>query len=113
MISSKPIYAFADSNQFFLGRREASSILDEIAQKSGSPRPRLAYVGSSNSDSLEIYHSIFEPAIANTAFGEHRMILSRPAPQDAKFLEESEIILLAGGDVHMGWRTFEKMDLSS
>jgi cyanophycinase-like exopeptidase len=108
MTTSKPIYAFADSTLFFLARPDGTSVLDEIVRRAASPRPRLAYIGSSNSDDMEIYHTLFEPAIATTPLGEHRMVLRRPSPQDAKFLEEAEIILLAGGDEHIGWRTFEK-----
>lgn len=108
MISPKPIYAFADSSLFFFGRPDGSSVLDEIVQRTEVTRPRIAYLGASNGDSLEVYHSLFEAAIAGTDFGEHRMILSRPAPEDAKFLERAEIVLLAGGDVHIGWRTFEE-----
>jgi Peptidase family S51 len=36
------------------------------------------------------------------------MILSRPAPEDAKFLELAETVVLAGGDVQTGWRVFEE-----
>ena len=37
-----------------------------------------------------------------------RMIPTHPTPDDIAFLEQAEIILLAGGSVEMGWRAFEK-----
>jgi cyanophycinase len=111
LTSQKPIYALADSLPLFLGRSDGSSLLDEIARNTGVQRPTIAYVGASNRDSLEAYHLLFEPGIETAGFGEHRMILSRPAQDDAKFLERAEIILLAGGDVHTGWRVFEENGL--
>ena len=111
MTSPKPIYALADSSLFFLGRPDGSSFLDEIAQRTGVKRPAIAYIGASNRDSLEVYHSLFESAIEGADLGEHRMVLSRPAQEDAKFLERAEIIVLAGGDVHLGWRVFEENGL--
>jgi Peptidase family S51 len=111
MTSPKPIYAFADSSLFFLRRPDGSSFLDEIAQRTGVERPAIAYIGASNGDSLEVYHSIFESAIEGTNLRERRMVLSRPAQEDAKFLERAEIVVLAGGDVHLGWRVFEENGL--
>jgi len=68
----------------------------------------VAYIGASNRDSLEVYHSIFEPAMQQIPFDNHRMILTRPSPEDGIFLERADIIVLAGGSVETGWSAFEK-----
>jgi cyanophycinase-like exopeptidase len=104
----KPIYALADSTLLFVRRPNGQLFLDEVARSTGVKRPSIAYIGASNGDSLELYHLLFEPAIEPAALGEARMIVRRPCPEDAKFLERADIILLAGGDVHAGWRIFEE-----
>lgn len=68
----------------------------------------MAYIGASNQDNLEVYHSIFEPAMQQIPIDNHRMILTRPSPEDGIFLEQADIIVLAGGSVETGWRAFEK-----
>jgi cyanophycinase len=104
----KPIYLFADSRLLFWRRPDGQLLLKEAADATGVERPSAAYIGASNDDNLEFYHGIFEPAMAQIACGERRMILKRPAAQDAKFLESANIILLAGGSVEKGWRSFSE-----
>jgi cyanophycinase len=104
----KPIYLLADSRLLFWRRPDGQLLLKEIAEATEVERPRAAYIGASNDDNLEFYHGIFEPAMEQIDCGERRMILKRPAAQDAKFLETANIILLAGGSVEMGWRAFSE-----
>jgi cyanophycinase-like exopeptidase len=64
--------------------------------------PRGAYIGASNGDAPE-YYSIFEAAMAGVGVGNCRMIVSSFPPEDQSFLNEADIILLAGGDFERGW----------
>jgi cyanophycinase-like exopeptidase len=36
-----------------------------------------------------------------------RMIPSRPGPEDREFVESADLLLLAGGDVELGWNVFQ------
>lgn len=102
----KPIYLLADSQLLFRKCSGDSSVLERVVEATGTHRPTAAYIGASNGDNLEFYHGIFEPAVGQVEIGEHRMILKRPSAEDARFLERTDIILLAGGSVETGWRVF-------
>jgi cyanophycinase len=102
-----PIYLFADSIPLFSKQADGSSFLREVVQSAGVERPSVAYVGASNDDNLVFYHEIFLPAFEQAETGESRMVLARPTRGDGAFLERADIILLAGGSVEHGWRTFE------
>ena len=106
-----PIYLLADSQLLFWKRPGGSLFLKEVAEKTGAEHPSAAYIGASNDDKLEFYHELFEPAMQQIGSGECRMILRRPAAEDAKFLETANIILLAGGSVEAGWRAFSENGL--
>jgi cyanophycinase len=107
----KPIYLFADSQLLFWKRPGGGQFLKEVVDATGVEHPSAAYIGASNNDNLEYYHGIFEPAMRQIASGECRMVLMRPAAEDAKFLEKADIILLAGGSVEVGWRVFSENGL--
>ena len=101
----EPLYLFADSQLLFLKDRD-KLILESVRERLGDDPP-AAYIGASNGDRPEFY-SIFEGAMDAAGFGERRMILSAFEPADREFLDRARLILLAGGDVHLGWSTFEK-----
>lgn len=64
--------------------------------------PKAAYIGASNGDAPEFY-SIFEAAMEGIDIRNCRMIRSSFPAEDESFLKEADIILLAGGDVEIGW----------
>lgn len=107
----KPIYLLADSRLLFWKRPDGSLFLREVAEATEVQCPSAAYIGASNDDSLEFYHGIFEPAMQQIRSSECRMILKRPSAEDAKFLENADIVLLAGGSVEKGWRAFAENGL--
>jgi peptidase E len=107
----KPIYAFADSIPLFGRTKEGAPFLQEIKQHFSASQLTAAYVGASNHDDLEIYHSIFVPVMQQIGITECDMILTRPTAENGRFLERADIILLAGGDVEVGWSAFEKNGL--
>jgi cyanophycinase len=105
----QPIYLFADS-QLLFWRNQDELFLDSIRRLIESTAPRAAYVGASNGDDPAFY-SIFEAAMEGIGIRDCRMILSSFQADDQSFIDESDIILLAGGDVERGWNVFNETGL--
>jgi cyanophycinase len=105
----KPIYLFADSQLLFWtnkGTLFLQSIKDLIIPTS----PKAAYLGASNGDDPQFY-SIFEAAMEALDIRDCRMILSSFSSDEESFVNEADIILLAGGDVERGWNVFSEIGL--
>lgn len=103
----QPLYLFADS-QLLFWKRNDRLILDTALDGLAWDRPiSAAYVGASNGDSLE-YYEIFEAALDPIGITDRRMIHSSFGPDDRAYLECAQMVVLAGGDVRLGWNTFEK-----
>lgn len=103
----QPLYLLADSQLLFWtrhGRPLLEAALDALA--ADAPLS-AAYIGASNGDNPEFYE-IFEAAMDTVAITDRRMIGSSFGPDDRTFLERAHLIVLAGGDVRLGWDTFEK-----
>jgi len=97
----QPIYLFADSQLLFWKNRGVP-FLDSISPRVMYSSPKAAYIGASNGDAPEFY-SIFEAAMEGIDIRNCRMIRSSFPAEDESFLKEADIILLAGGDVEIGW----------
>ncbi|MET0650665.1 MAG: Type 1 glutamine amidotransferase-like domain-containing protein [Pyrinomonadaceae bacterium] len=100
----QPIYLFADS-QLLFWRAGGSLFLGSVRRLVTRDSPRAAYLGASNGDTPE-YYSIFEAAMAGAGVRNRKMILGSFPPEDQSFLNEADLILLAGGDVERGWHVF-------
>lgn len=103
----KPLYLLADSQLLFWKRQDRlllEAALDGLTQ--GNP-PSAAYIGASNGDRAEFYE-IFEAATDASGIADRRMVGSSFGPDDRAFLERAQLIVLAGGDVRLGWNRFEK-----
>jgi cyanophycinase len=103
----QPLYLLADSQLLFWkhrGRPLLEAALDGLARDT---RLSAAYIGASNGDRPEFYE-IFEAAMDAIGITNRRMIDSSFGPYDRTFLEGAQLIVLAGGDVRLGWTTFEK-----
>jgi cyanophycinase-like exopeptidase len=103
----QPLYLLADSQLLFWkwnDRLLLAAAVDGLARD----RPiSAAYIGASNGDRPEFY-GIFEAAVDSIGIDDRRMIDSSFGPDDRAFLESAQLIVLAGGDVRLGWNTFEK-----
>ncbi|WP_333895142.1 Type 1 glutamine amidotransferase-like domain-containing protein [Mycolicibacterium gadium] len=102
----KPVYLFADSRLLFWkhnGRLVLDAALDGFARNTSI---RAAYVGASNGDRVDFYE-VFDAAMDAIGIAERRMIVSSFGPADRAFMECAQLILLAGGDVQLGWATME------
>ena len=102
--SPQPIYLFADSRLLFW-RDGGNLFLDSARRLVTRDSPKAAYLGASNGDAPE-YYSIFEAAMAGVGVHNRRMITRSFPAEDRSFLNEADVILLAGGDVRRGWGVF-------
>jgi cyanophycinase len=99
------IYLLADS-QLLFWRDEGKLFIETIRTSIEHDSPKAAYVGASNDDNPE-YYSIFESAMDSIGIRQCRMIHTALSAEDLAFINEADIILLAGGDVEKGWNAFE------
>ena len=103
----QPLYLLADSQLLFWKRQDRLLLevaLDGLARDTPL---RAAYIGASNGDRPEFYE-IFEAAMDAIGITDRRMIDSSFGPGDRAFLERAQLIVLAGGDVRLGWNTSRK-----
>jgi cyanophycinase len=98
----QPIYLFADS-QLLFWKRDDVLFLESIIALLPTERTKAAYIGASNGDVLDFF-GIFESAVTNVGVADYRMIRASYSAEDASFLGQADLILLAGGDVERGWR---------
>jgi cyanophycinase len=103
----QPIFLFADS-QLLFWRDGGQLLLEKVVTRS---QPKAAYIGASNGDDPNFY-AIFVAAMKTAGIFECRMIPSVISEVDIAFLNDADIILLAGGDVEAGWRVFLNNGLS-
>lgn len=106
----KPIVLLADS-QLLFSRVDGELLVERLIK--GRPRDALkaAYIGASNGDHPDFYE-LFVSAMERAGISECRMIPSALTQADVSFLNEADIILLAGGDVEAGWKVFLNNGLS-
>ena len=110
MTALKPIFLFADS-QLLFWRENGELLIERIVEATTRDQLKAAYVGASNGDQPDFYE-IFVAAMEGIGVVDCRMIPSALSEADIAFLNDADIILLAGGDVEIGWRAFLTNGLS-
>lgn len=109
----KPIFLFADS-QLLFWHTEDGPFLNRVRQAlSDGPidwEPKAAYIGASNGDAPEFF-DLFVAAMDGIAIHDCHMIPSEPSEEDYAYLNEADIIMLAGGDTAKGWNVFRENGL--
>jgi cyanophycinase len=103
----QPLYLLADSQLLFWKRQDRLLLEAALDGLAVDTQLNAAYIGASNGDRPEFY-GIFEAAVDAIGITDRRMIESSFGPDDRAFLERAQLIVLAGGDVRLGWNTFEK-----
>ena len=103
----QPLYLLADSQLLFCKRHDRLLLEAALDGLAPDAPPSAAYVGASNGDRPEFYE-IFEAAMDAVGIADRRMIDSSFDRADRAFLESAQLIILAGGDVRLGWNTFER-----
>jgi cyanophycinase-like exopeptidase len=104
---TRPLYLLADSQPLFW---QSGAYLRSVCQVSGSSAPNVAYIGASNGDSPEA-HAIFEAAMEQVVTGKVRWVRASFSQADREFLEAADALVLAGGDVEVGWKVFDSTGL--
>ncbi len=103
--SINPIFLFADSQPLFW-RCDGRYYLEKLnAILHGVPL-QAAYIGASNGDQPE-YYEIFVAAMENIGATSYQFIQSEFTENEREFLQSSNLILLAGGDVKLGWSVMQ------
>lgn len=100
----KSIFLLADSELLFC-RENEQLFLDRVVKEWQRDHLKAAYIGASNGDHPDFY-AIFVAAMEGVGVSDCRMISSSLSEAELAFLHDAEIILLAGGDVELGWRVF-------
>jgi cyanophycinase-like exopeptidase len=100
----RPIYLLADSQLLFWKDGDAR-FLESVLEPARAPR--AAYIGASNGDVPEFY-DIFRAAMHAVGIRDCRMIRSAFPSEDETFLNDADVILLAGGDAAAGWRIISR-----
>src|SRR5215216_5602766 len=106
----KPIFLLADS-QLLFWRENGQLLIEGLVKERTRDQLKAAYVGASNGDQPDFY-SIFVSAMEGMGVFDCRMIPSALSDADMAFLNDADIVLLAGGDVELGWRVFLNNGLS-
>jgi cyanophycinase-like exopeptidase len=101
----------ADSQLLFWKRDDRLLLADALDGVAQDAPVSAAYIGASNGDRPEFYE-IFEAAMDALGITDRRMIDSSFGPADRVFLDHARFIVLAGGDVRLGWNTFEKTGMN-
>lgn len=112
-MATKPIFLLADSQLLFWRDEEGKLFLERarIALEDDMPTQlRAAYLGASNGDAPEFY-DLFVAAMNEIGIQNCRQIPSKPSVDDRLFLGRADLILLAGGDIELGWDTFQENGL--
>jgi len=110
MTPLQPIFLLADS-QLLFWRENERLVIERALEARTRNRLKAAYVGASNGDHPDFY-AIFVSAMEGMGICDCRMIPSALSEVDIAFLDDADIILLAGGDVESGWRVFLNNGLS-
>jgi peptidase E len=106
----KSIFLLADSQPLFW-RENGELFLERVVKERSRDDLKAAYVGASNGDHPDFYE-IFVSAMEGASVFDCRMIPSVFSNADMVFLNDADIILLAGGDVEVGWHVFLSNGLS-
>lgn len=104
------IFLLADS-QLLFWRENGDLFLDRVVKERPRDQLKAAYIGASNGDHPDFYE-IFVSAMEGARVFDCRMIPSVLSNADMAFLNDADIILLAGGDVEAGWSVFRTNGLS-
>ena len=102
----RPLFLLADSQVLFW--KDGNRLFTErIREQLDASNPAAAYLGASNGDNPEFY-ALFQAAMELIDVRSCRMVPSSPSNEDKKFLASADLVLLAGGDVELGWKSFQQ-----
>lgn len=105
--TAKPLIALADSQLLFL-KEQGQPYIRRLHQLfDNKPILNAAYIGASNGDNPQFYQ-MFQNAMNAIEIFNCRHITAQASQTDLDYLGHADIILLSGGDVHLGWQTLRE-----
>jgi len=105
----KPVYLLADSQVLFW-KSNGVLFLDSVREILSNESPKAAYIGASNGD-VEEFYTLFLEAMGGAGIRNCKMIRTPLTQEDESFVRAADVILLAGGDVEMGWKILDRSGL--
>ncbi len=107
----KPVFLLADSQMLFWNDR-GQHFLARVGQALdvAPQRAKAAYLGASNGDLPEFF-DLFRAAFASLGVSNCMHVHAEASPEELAFLDDSNLILLAGGDVDRGFRALKRAGL--
>jgi hypothetical protein len=107
----RPLFLLADSQLLFWKDEAGALFLARVREAVAKPSPKAAYLGASNGDVPDFY-DIFVAAMEGIGIHDTRMIPAKPSEADRAYLDEADVVLLAGGDAARGLRAFHEGGLA-
>jgi cyanophycinase-like exopeptidase len=104
----KPLFLLADSQLLFFKENGKPYINRLLNLFDPGQSLTAAYIGASNGDEPQFY-DIFTQAMAAISITNCRHITSDLTPSNLDFISNAQIILLAGGNINLGWQTLNKI----
>ncbi len=105
----QPIYLLADSQLLFQAI-DGRPLLEEACRGIDKPSLKAAYIGASNGDD-PVFFSLFEGAMDLLGIEQRRHIMAAYDDEDQEWLQDSDLILLAGGNVARGWEVLDGTEM--
>lgn len=102
--SLKPLVLLADSSLLF-AKGDAAFLGTLLEEEFGGAQLRAAYIGAANGD-IPAYFEIFVAAMASVGIAQVHQVSSSFPQASREWLTQADVILLAGGDVALGWEVF-------
>ena len=103
----QPIYLLADSRLLFDAGPQGL-LLGDVGERLSQEPLRAAYIGAANGDD-PVFFELFCGAMAKIGIRACSHIKASFDAQDVEALQAAHLILLAGGDVRLGWRAIAPM----
>jgi cyanophycinase len=109
----KPLFLLADSQSLFRsGSESLVPTFQECLQVSERIITKAAYIGASNGDAPEFFE-LFVAAMDQLNLHDSRMIRADSWSDDRAFMESADLLLLAGGDVDVGWELMKSTGMDA
>jgi cyanophycinase len=103
----QPVFLLADSQLLFVKNEKQEYYLKIFLAGILPRKPKCAYIGISNGDDPQFYQLFYE-AMKIIDAGDCKMITSIFSADEREFLDNADLILLAGGDTERGLDVFRQ-----
>lgn len=105
-----PVYLFADSQLLFL-QEDNTPLLHRPLSNLAAESVGAAYIGVSNDDN-PVFFNLFEAAMDQLAVRRYKQITKKFTSTERHFLEQADLIVLAGGDMLSGWQVMQETGMA-